>query len=179
VEVKTIKKESFVTYSRPLDPVKKQESEEQEVKLAHAVQLHGCSVATCLKLIKGHLQCKCHASFQLAKDDWVDADGQWGPKQFCEFLNNWNPTIMHTLRANHDVKVVMSSADTKKLVWYLTNYATKKQQQSSNVSALLAKHIEIHRRQERREIDVVKINKCLIKDLPLAHIFTVNFSELQ
>jgi len=163
-DVKKIEKESFVSYSRPIDPAtRRSESDEQERKLARAVQLHSCSVTTCLKIVKGRLQCKRRAPFQLSKDDWIDVDGQWGPKRFCEFLNNWNPTIMRTLRGNHDVKLIMSGADTKTLVWYVTNYATKKQQQSSNVSTLLARRIEHHKRLERREMDVVKINKRLIQ----------------
>ena len=163
-EVKGMEKESFVTYSRPIDPlVDRKASDEQETNLARAVQLHGCSVTTCLKVIKGRLQCKRRAPFLLAEDDWVDADGQWGPKRFSEYLNNWNPTIMRTLRANHDVKLVMSGADTRTLVWYVTNYATKKQQRSSNVSALLARRIKQHQKLERREVDVVKINKRLIQ----------------
>ena len=107
--------------------------------------------------------CKHRAPFPLALDDWVDMDGNWGPRCLCGFLNNWNPPLLLTLKANHDTKLIMSGGDTSVLTWYITNYASKKQQRSSNVSALLAKQVTFHTVEERRRMDLSNINKCLIQ----------------
>ena len=131
--------------------------------IARSTQYHQCSYNNCLKIIKGRTVCKRRALFPLARDDWVDADGNWGPKRLCGFLNNWNPPLLRTLRANHDMKLIMSGGETNVLTWYITNYTSKKQQRSSNVSALLAKRVAFHTVEERRRTDLRDINKCLIQ----------------
>ena len=68
-----------------------------------------------------------------------------------------------TVRANHDSKLIMSGGETNVLTWYITNYASKKQQRSSNVSALLAKRVAFHTTEERRRTDLTDINKRLIQ----------------
>ena len=70
---------------------------------------------------------------------------------------------MMTLRANHDTKLIMGSAETNALTWYITSYASKKQQCSSNVSALLAKRVAFHSVEERRCNDLTDVNKQLIQ----------------
>lgn len=96
--------------------------------------------------------------------DWANEDGDWGPKRLCGFLNNWNPTIMRTIWANHDVKLIIGGdGQTASLTYYITNYATKKQQQSSNMSALLAKRLAFIHKEERRQTDLNKLNKKLIQ----------------
>ena len=107
--------------------------------------------------------CKRRAPFPLAAEDWVDIIGLWGPKRLCAFLNNWNPPLTRTLRANHDSKLIMSGGETNVLTWYITNYASKKQQRSSNVSALLAKRVAFHTVEERGRTDIANINKRLIQ----------------
>lgn len=57
----------------------------------------------------------------------------------------------------------MSGGDTSVLTWYITNYASKKQQRSSNVSVLLVKWVAFHTVEERRRMDLSNINKCLIQ----------------
>jgi hypothetical protein len=136
-----IPKESGISYSRPLDPrlVGDAAMELQENKPARAVQLHQCLSSTCLRTISGRLQCKRGAPFPLSPAEWVKESGDWGPKRFCAYLNSWNSTLMRALRANHDLKLIMNGGETSAITWYITNYATKKQTRSSNVSALLAK----------------------------------------
>jgi len=53
-----IPKEPGISYSRPLDPrlFGKPAIQLQEHKLARAVQLHQCSLTTCLKVVSGRLQ---------------------------------------------------------------------------------------------------------------------------
>lgn len=165
-EVEAMTRIEAVSYSRPLDPRKTADvivMETTEQALARTTQLHKCSFSNCLKTTKGRTWCKRRAPFPLAQDDWVDSLGGWGPKRLCAFLNNWNSPLMMTLRANHDVKLIMNGGDTNILTWYITNYASKKQQRSSNVSALLAKRVAFHTSEERRRNDLRDINKCLIQ----------------
>ena len=67
------------------------------------------------------------------------------------------------MRANHNTKLIMSGGETNMLTWYITNFASKKQQWSSNVSALLAKRVAFHTVEERRQMDLSNINKWLIQ----------------
>lgn len=160
-----IPKESGISYSRPLDPrvIGEAELELQENKLARAVQLHQCSSTTCLKMVSGRLQCKRGAPFPLSHAEWVKESGDWGPKRFCAYLNSWNSTLMRCLRANHDLKLIMNGAETSMITWYITNYATKKQTRSSNVSALLAKRLAFHKLEEAKEADLTALNRRLIQ----------------
>lgn len=164
-EVLAFPRAEAVSYSRPQDPRKLDEHTRNDTEqvIARATQYHQCSYSNCLKSIKGRMVCKRRAPFPLAADDWVDITGIWGPKRLCGFLNNWNPPLMRTLRANHDSKLIMNGGETNVLTWYITNYASKKQQRSSNVSALLAKRVAFHTAEERGRTDVTDINKRLIQ----------------
>ena len=164
-EVLAMPKVDAISYSRPLDPhVTDIHTIENTIQnIARATQYHQCSYTNCLKSIKGQMMCKRRAPFPLAPDDWVDSSGNWGPKRLCGFLNNWNPPLLRTLRANHDTKLIMSGGETNALTWYITNYASKKQQRSSNVSALLAKRVAFHTAEERGRTDLTDINKRLIQ----------------
>ena len=57
---------------------------------------------------------------------------------------------MIMVRANHDTKLIMSGGETNMLTWYITNYTSKKQNWSSNISVLLAKRVAFHSAKERR-----------------------------
>ena len=165
-EVAEMPKTSAVSYSRPSDPrtVTKGNREEAEKILVRALQYHQCSLSACLQIKKGRTVCKRRAPFKRAIMDWVNEDGDWGPKRLCLFLNNWNPTIMRTIRANHDIKLIIGrDSQTATLTYYITNYATKKQQCSSNVSALLAKRLAFIKKEECTQTDLNKLNKKLIQ----------------
>ncbi len=165
-QVAAIPKTPGISYSRPLDPrmASSNESEESEEKLVRALQYHQCSLATCLRVVKGRMVCKRRAPFKRAPRDWVNENGEWGPKRLSGYLNNWNPTIMRTLRANHDTKLIIGGdGQTATLTYYITNYATKKQQRSSNASALLAKRLAFVRKEERTQTDLNKLNRKLIQ----------------
>jgi hypothetical protein len=49
------------------------------------------------------------------------------------------------------------------LTYYITNYSTKKQQHTSNASALLAKQLAFVQKVEHRQTDLNKLNKKLIQ----------------
>jgi hypothetical protein len=154
-----------ISYSRPMDPklVDAKEITKQEHKLARTVQLHKCSLSSCLKMIGGRLRCKRRAPFKTAPDDWVEASGEWGPKRFCAYFNSWNPTLLRAVRANHDIKLILNGGMTKSVTWYITNYATKKQQRSTNITAVIAKKYAFHKKAEKRNQDIKKVNKLLIQ----------------
>ncbi|KAF8804157.1 hypothetical protein BYT27DRAFT_7302151 [Phlegmacium glaucopus] len=165
-EVMAMKKVDAVCYSRPLDPRNPSDVRSRktaELDIARMTQLHKCSYANCLKIVKGRAVCKRRAPFPLAVDDWVDSVGRWGPRRLCGYLNNWNPPLLMSIRSNHDIKLIMNGGETSVLTWYITNYASKKQQRSSNVSALLAKRVAFHLVEERRRRDLTDVNKRLIQ----------------
>jgi len=176
--ISRIPKEASVSYLRPLDPQIADEAAMtlQEHKTARTVQLHQCSVTTCLIVIKGRLQCKRRAPFPLSVEDWVKETGAWGPKRFCAYLNNWNPTMMKAIRANHDFKLIMNGVETNIITWYITNYMTKKQQRSSNISALLAKRLAFHNTQAVDQGDLNSLNKRLIQHCANALTRDMEFS---
>ncbi|KAH9022183.1 hypothetical protein EDB85DRAFT_1871482 [Lactarius pseudohatsudake] len=97
-----------------------------------------------MKLVNGHFICKRRTPFPLATEDWIDENGNWGPKQIYGYFNNWCPPILQCLHVNHDIKLIMNGTETKHIAWYITHYVAKKQKTSSNISALLAKTLAYH-----------------------------------
>ncbi|KAF8065992.1 hypothetical protein FPV67DRAFT_1692457 [Lyophyllum atratum] len=85
-----------------------------------------------------------------------------GPRRLCVYVNNYNPTVLHSTRADNDMKLIPSGADTKDIAWYITSYAAKKQHKTSNAAALLAKRVKLHMRQEKHVREFVNANKRLI-----------------
>jgi hypothetical protein len=163
--VLAIPKEREISYSRPVDPRQPNydtKAAETQIKLARAVQIHSCSDEACMVFKNGHRRCKRRAPFPLAKEAWIDETGEWGPKRFYAYLNNWNPTLLLSIRSNHDIKLITNGSETKAITWYITQYAVKKQVHSNNTSALLAKKIAFHRAQEKYTSDCRLLNKRLI-----------------
>ena len=154
-----------VAFSRPLDPCQpnyEQQRREKERALARIVQVHQCGNG-CLKFNKGRAICKRKAPFQLSDRDWVDEEGNWGPKRTYGYFNNWNPEILQSFRSNHDIKFLSNGTGTKKIAWYITHYVAKKQHASSNTSALLAKTLAFHQADEKRTKKSAAMNKKLIQ----------------
>ena len=52
---------------------------------------------------------------------------------------------------------------TATLTFYITNYATKKQQRTSNASAHLAKRLAFVQKEDRTQANLIKLNKKLIQ----------------
>lgn len=158
-------RERCVSYSRPLDPRIEgfQDSrKEKERQLVRAVQIHKCGRG-CLKMKKGRMLCKRRAPFPLSPDAWVNSAGEWGPKRTYPFMNNWNPTILLATRSNHDCKLITNGGETKHISWYISCYAAKRQQHSSNASALLAKTIAYHKSSESHNSDLNQLNRRLVQ----------------
>ncbi|KAF8258485.1 hypothetical protein EI94DRAFT_1516666, partial [Lactarius quietus] len=125
-------------------------------------QVHQCGQG-CIKLVRGQFTCKRRAPFPLADEDWIQADGTWGPKRTYGYFNNWCPSILQCLRANHDIKLITNGIETKDIAWYITHYVAKKQRALSNTSALLAKTFAFHGASNTRNSDLVATNKKLIQ----------------
>lgn len=163
--VLSLPKQKTIGFSRPLDPRLPnyaQLRENNEVTLARTVQMHQCGLG-CMKLVNLRFVCKRKAPFPLVRDDWVESDGNWGPKRTYGYLNNWNPEILQCVRANHDMKLITNRMETKDIAWYITHYVTKKRKASSNISALLANTIVSHKRDQNRTLDLTQLNKKLLQ----------------
>jgi hypothetical protein len=59
-QVAAIAKTPGISYSRPVDPrtTSSEENEQSEQQLVRALQYHQCSLAACLRVIKGQMVCK-------------------------------------------------------------------------------------------------------------------------
>jgi len=177
-----IPKRQAVSYSRPVNlSTSGTEIRNEENALARTLQFHRCSLTTCLRHVNGRLECKRKAPFALSPEEWVNMEGEWGPKRMCANLNNWNPWIMHCIRANHDAKLIVNGAETCALLLYVTNYAFKKQNRSSNTSALLADRLAFHQTKEsdndpENDEELKQYNKRLLQRCTNALITQREFS---
>lgn len=164
-EVVKIEAAPSVSFSRPVDPRTNDLAARERAQriLARTLQLHTCSINNCIKFVRGRMTCKRRAPFPTSVRDWINDVGEWGPKRTSAMLNAWNPAILTTVRANNDIKIITNGRLTAKLTFYVTSYATKKQKNSSNVTALLAKDLAFHRKLERKNTDLRLVNKRLIQ----------------
>ena len=163
-DILRIQKRPAISYSRPVDPIlHEKESAEEEKLIARCVQFHKCNTSTCLRMVNGRLECKRRAPFAVSSTDWVNEAGEWGPKRMCPNLNNWNPWLMRTIRANHDIKLIMNGGETCVLVLYTTNYTFKKQNRSTNASALIADRLAFQQKTQVDGDDIQTRNKHLLQ----------------
>jgi hypothetical protein len=155
-----------LSYSRPVDPRQPdytRRAKVSELNLAKSVQHHVCNKDTCLSSKKGRLQCKRRAPFEVSSRDYIDCNGEWGPKRTYAYINSWCPPIMQCIRANQDIKLITSGSETIDISFYISLYVAKRQANSSNASALLAKKLAFHHRRERYNSDVSRLNKRLLE----------------
>ncbi|KAF7294643.1 ATP-dependent DNA helicase [Mycena indigotica] len=144
-----------------------------EDRCAAALQTHECTPFYCLKTIKGRLVCKRGYPWPTYSDDWVDAEGNWGPKRRYPFFNTWNPPISQVIRSNMDIKLLTNACETKDIAFYITLYIAKKQVQAANASAVLAKSHAFEKQPAERtgpdsgsnnkSSDIRKVNKRLLE----------------
>ncbi len=126
------------------------------------MQIHQCG-QSCVKYVKGLPICKRNAPFPLAVDNWIDKFGKWGLKRMYSYFNNWCPTILQSIRANHDIKLLTNGVETMDIAWYITHYVMKKQNNSSNTSALLAKTLAFHHTNNKTSLDLSAMNKKILQ----------------
>ena len=164
-EVLALPKANAVAFSRPVDPRKPHYRDlcgEAERKLARTVQVHSCGPG-CMKVSKSRLVCKRRAPFVVSDFDWVNANGDCGPKRTYGYFNNWNPAILQCVRSNHDIKLILNGMETKDIAWYITNYIIKKRKKSTNTSALLARTLAFHHDEQPKLGNLRLMNKRLIQ----------------
>lgn len=159
--------EAELAYSRPPHPDSDdydKEVETLERKVVRSQQIHACSKRTCLQFDRqsNTLKCKRRAPFPLAEDDFIEPNGEWGPKRSYGRINNWCPGLILLVKANHDIKLLTSGADTKNVTWYITEYATKNQRKAYNLSALLAEKLAYHMDDTLHVDDIRKRNQLLL-----------------
>ncbi|KAF9489730.1 hypothetical protein BDN71DRAFT_283261 [Pleurotus eryngii] len=139
------------------------EKREAEVKrLATSLQVHSCKGRGCLKRINSQLKCKRRAPFPCAPSAWVSEAGEWGPARLHAMVVAFHPEILLVLRCNHDIKILTNAYDTSGIGWYITLYATKKQQNAGNASAVLARRLAYHQQQQARDPAVDELNRKMI-----------------
>ncbi len=163
--VLSIPQQSAVAFSQPVDPRLpnyEARQKEAEKRITRTVQIHQCG-QSCVKYVKGLPICKRNAPFPLALDDWIDESGKWGPKRTYGYFNNWCPAILQSIRANHDIKLLTNGVETKDIAWYITHYVAKKQNNSSNTSALLAKTFAFHCSNDKTSPDLFAMNKKMLQ----------------
>ncbi|KAJ7266935.1 hypothetical protein B0H12DRAFT_1200858 [Mycena haematopus] len=166
--VMQMKKQSAIEYSRPVDPRLPNyelRRHEAEAAIARTVQVHSCKPNTCLQTKGGRLVCKRRAPWPLSTEEWIHPNGEWGPRRVLGRMNAWNPPLLQITRANQDMKIVTHGHETKDIAFYITMYVAKKQNKSSNASALLAKSMAFQRKkavanEASRDINKLMIQQC-------------------
>jgi hypothetical protein len=164
--VNAMPRENGLSYSRPVDPREPgyaHISHRFEMQLAKAVQHHKCSKDSCLVVKKNRIRCKRRAPFPVSHEDFINEDGQWGPKRMFGYINNWCPAIMQCIRANQDIKLITNGSETRDIAFYISLYVAKRQSNSSNASALMARKLAFHKRRERYNSDIIRLNKRLLE----------------
>ena len=143
-----IRNEVEVAYSRLPNPNAVNYDDEVanlELRVARSKNLHTCEIRRCLVPSKsGPLICKRRAPFEKSLVDFVDDQGNWGPKRLHGFMNGWNPALTINLRCNNDIKLLTNTRDTMNITYYITSYQTKKQGRNFNMSAVLTKGFAFH-----------------------------------
>jgi hypothetical protein len=160
-EFDTPSQNGTLSYSRPLHPSTENYTplaSKMEFLLAKSLQKHKCGLG-CIKVVNGKVICKHRVPFPVSKSNWVDIEGKWGPRRLHPWLNNWNPTTLLCMRSNNDIKLITNGGETKEYSWYITSYMAKKQHNTSNASALLAKVVAFHQKQEWYTSDINLLNK--------------------
>jgi hypothetical protein len=146
--VKETKRETGITYSRPLDPDQSdwgRRFKEMERVLARTYQVHVCNLTTCLRRNRqGKLGCKRRAPWPIERETSVEGNGTMHLARRYGFLNGYNPGLLVGCRCNIDTKFNTNGEETKDAVWYCTGYAFKDPEKSYNQSALLAKGFLYH-----------------------------------
>ena len=146
--IRNIPNEVEVAYSRPPQPNLANYNDQAtnlELRVARSKNLHTCEIRRCLIPSKsGPLICKRRAPFEKSLVDFVDEQGNWGPKRLHGFMNAWNPALTVNLRCNNDIKLLTNTRDTMNITYYITSYQTKKQGRNFNMSAVLSKGYAFH-----------------------------------
>lgn len=133
----TIENDPSVAFSRPLHPDDPHRTEKERL-LARNLQVHVCSINSCLLKKNGRWTCKRGFPFTCSTDPWVEEDGQCGPSRISDQLNAWCESVLQLGLCNNDMKLILNGPETAPLSWYLSTYTSKKRHNTSNASAIFA-----------------------------------------
>ena len=67
------------------------------------------------------------APWPLSAENSVDEQDNWKVEHTYGYVNNYHPDLLVMLQCNHDIKLLTNGEDTRNLMWYISNYATKGQ----------------------------------------------------
>ncbi|QRV95124.1 Helitron helicase-like domain at N-terminus [Ceratobasidium sp. AG-Ba] len=149
-ELKATPIDAEIAYSRSPNPELplpefQRELRQLEAKVVRAKQIHKCEFGKCLRYDRyGKLSCKRRAPWELSDKDSVDNNGTYQTRRSLAFLNSYCPAIAHTIKCNHDIKLLLHGDETKHLGFYITKYMTKPEGRSHNVASLLAEGLTRH-----------------------------------
>lgn len=164
-EIEALPKKNNYSYSRPLRPDNPDYvtlREEELQKLARSLLVHVCKGHGCLSKDPSKRKCKRRAPFERAEEAWIDEDGRWGPKRIHPYVVGHNQTCLLLLRCNHDIKLLTNAYDSSGIFWYITMYATKKQQKTSNASAILARKLAFDPPNGVRDRTTDELNRSML-----------------
>lgn len=163
--VKSTRRESGVSYLRPLDPEPSHWIERftaTERVMARCYEVHVCKATTCLRRNRhGDMVCKRQAPWLVEKETRVEADGSIHLARQYGFLNGYCPGLLVGCRFNIDTKFNSNGKETKDSVWYCTGYALKDPQKMYNQSALLEKGFMFHQ-EYRSEVSTLRDQNWLL-----------------
>jgi hypothetical protein len=106
--------------------------------------------------------CKRHAPWPIEKDTFVESNGNVHLARTYPFLNGYCPALLVGLRCNIDTKFNTNGEETRDATWYCAGYQVKHQDQSHNLSALLAKGFMFHKEHQRESNTSIDNNRLLI-----------------
>ncbi len=99
----------------------------------------------------------------MSSDAWVLPTGEWGPKRLSPKMVAWCPDLLECLKSNQDIKIITNAVDTKDITWYITNYATKKQALTWNMSATLAHTLAFEMEADSKTMECRDLGKKLVQ----------------
>ncbi|CAF1663643.1 unnamed protein product, partial [Rotaria magnacalcarata] len=95
--------------------------------------------------------CRLRYPKQIYDDTMIDADtGEIRMKRSHPMINNFNEWLLLACRCNIDIKFIWSGSDTKALVYYISDYITKKNLSFHDCNALIYKAVENFEKNESR-----------------------------
>ncbi|CAF4412552.1 unnamed protein product, partial [Rotaria magnacalcarata] len=95
--------------------------------------------------------CRLRYPKQIYDDTMIDADtGEIRMKRSHPMINNFNEWLLLACRCNIDIKFIWSGSDTKALVYYISDYITKKNLSFHDCNALIYNAVENFEKNESR-----------------------------
>ena len=162
-----IRPENDVAWNRPPHPDEEDYNEkarELTQRVVRSQQMHACTKTTCLRynLKTGKVDCKRSAPWSTSEEAYVQETGEWSPKRDNPYINGYCPDISITTCMNHDFKLQTNGKETKDGTFYTTKYTTKGQNNTHNMSAVVAKGFRTHESRSDYMAGVIEANRLML-----------------